>query len=460
MSNKGRSCLDLEARRNVILESDKGLSVRKLAEKFKCGKTQINTIVKNRNEILKEWEENRDRGVKRKRESVFSEVNVAVYEWFKCARVKKLCVSGPMLQEKAREISNNLKVENFVASNGWLECFRKRHNVSFKTVCGEGGDVSLTEVADWKDRLTAFLNSYELKDILNVDETGLFFRAIPKKSLTLPNESCKGGKMSKERITIMFCCNALGEKETPLIIGKSLRPRCFKKMDLNALGVEWHANKKAWMTSAIFENWLLALDSKMKARNRNVILLLDNATCHPEIRLSNVKLLFLPPNTTSHLQPLDQGIIQAFKLDYRKRVLRSLVAHMDEADSAFDLMKKINVGDAVSWTKAAWNAVSETTIRKCFAKCGIANSTLEDQAEVEVRNDYEEVQTLATTAGLTYDIDAEKENIPCCDDLEGDWQSRLQDALYGKLSVLSSYTVPVILCCMYRKVHVCLHLNA
>jgi hypothetical protein len=33
-------------------------------------------------------------------------------------------VTGPMLQVKARETAQRLYVENFRASNGWLELFR------------------------------------------------------------------------------------------------------------------------------------------------------------------------------------------------------------------------------------------------------------------------------------------------------------------------------------------------
>jgi hypothetical protein len=71
----------------------------------------------------------------------------------------------------------------------------------------------------------------------------------------------------------------------------------------------------------------------MKNEDRNVLLMLDNAPCHPkECQLTNVKAVFFPPNTSGKLQPLDQGIIQSFKLFYRCRILSALVARMDEAE--------------------------------------------------------------------------------------------------------------------------------
>ena len=96
-ASTGRTVLNLEERVNVIKENDRGLSERRLAERFKCGKTQINTILKNKNVILAEWEDNVNRCVKRKRQEKFAEINVMLFNWFKCACSKMLPVSGPIL---------------------------------------------------------------------------------------------------------------------------------------------------------------------------------------------------------------------------------------------------------------------------------------------------------------------------------------------------------------------------
>ena len=95
-----------------------------------------------------------------------------------------------------------------------------------------------------------------------------------------------------------------------LVIGKAAKPRCFQNLDIRKLPVEWRSNKKAWMTSQIMEEWLTAFNGRMKMQNRHVLLFLDNATCHPHIKLSNVRLAWFPPNTTSVSQPMDQGIIR------------------------------------------------------------------------------------------------------------------------------------------------------
>lgn len=109
----------------------------------------------------------------------------------------------------------------------------------------------------------------------------------------------------------MLCVNMKGTFEKPLVIGKSAKPRCFKNINTKNLPVDWIHNKKAWMTSGLFTDWVKDFNARMRRAGRSVLLLLDNAPSHlHDLKLSNVRLVYLPANTTSKLQPLDQGIIQ------------------------------------------------------------------------------------------------------------------------------------------------------
>ena len=96
----------------------------------------------------------------------------------------------------------------------------------------------------------------------------------------------------------------------------------------------------------------------------------DNCSAHPDsIEASNLKLVFLPPNTTSKLQPMDAGVIQAVKTKYRVKLLRCILCRMDDCDTASELVKKVNVLDAISWMKAFWYDLSIESIKKCFTHC-------------------------------------------------------------------------------------------
>ena len=142
----------------------------------------------------------------------------------------------------------------------------------------------------------------------------------------------RSGLFSFSFVVLWLPCLGLvlsGETEKPLVIGKAAKPRCFRNLDIWKLPVEWRSNKNAWMTSQIMEEWLTAFNGRMKMQNRHVLLFLDNATCHPHIKLSNVRLAWFPANTTSVSQPMDQGIIRNVKVHYRKLFMQSLLANMD-----------------------------------------------------------------------------------------------------------------------------------
>ena len=148
-----------------------------------------------------------------------------------------------------------------------------------------------------------------------MDETGQFWRALPDKSLSEGRKRCRGGKNSKERATWAFFISVSGEKEAPIVVGKSRNPHCFKSLKVSSrpYKCDYFSSNEAWMTSEIFEEILLKLNRRMKREDPHILLFLDIAPCHPSAlidRFSNIKVAFLPKNTTSHTQPLDAGIIK------------------------------------------------------------------------------------------------------------------------------------------------------
>ena len=123
---------------------------------------------------------------------------------------------------KAIEFAEKINVENFKASDGWLDRWIKRFNVSFKTISGENNACTDEMVAPWEQTtLPTILSKYDLNQIYNADEFDFFYRAQPNKSLYLKNKNCVGGKHSKLRLTGLTTANAFGEKLPLYLIGKS-----------------------------------------------------------------------------------------------------------------------------------------------------------------------------------------------------------------------------------------------
>lgn len=97
-----------------------------------------------------------------------------------------------------------------------------------------------------------------------------------------------------------------------------------------------------------------------------------------ELSLSNINIHFLPPNTTAHLQPLDAGIIRAFKAHYRARLL----AHVVEQFDAHRIVNfKIDLAQAFRFITAAWSQVTAESIVNCWRTTGITAATAEPEVQ-------------------------------------------------------------------------------
>jgi hypothetical protein len=81
---------------------------------------------------------------------------------------------------------------------------------------GESLIVNPKTVMDWRsEELLKIINGYKLKDIFNVDETGLFYNLKPSKTLTHKDDSCHDRTKSKQRVTVLLGCNADGTRNYP-----------------------------------------------------------------------------------------------------------------------------------------------------------------------------------------------------------------------------------------------------
>lgn len=187
--------------------------------------------------------------------------------------------------------------------------------------------------------------------------------------------------MSKERVSVLVCANYLGtEKLTPLVIGKAAKPFCFRETlpklpksqkyySVKQVGCLYRSQKKAWMSRDLFTEWLKDWQLKLQASNRKVLLILDNFSGHKvnNVKLPNIEILFLPANTTSVSQAMDQGIIQNVKIFFKRDLINFYWGQVEALTKPSEL-KPINLLQAIRLLKRAWETVKPATILNCFRK--------------------------------------------------------------------------------------------
>ena len=124
------------------------------------------------------------------------------------------------------------------------------------------------------------------------------------------------------------------------------------------------------MDSVLFEEWVRDVNKKFHAKGRKLALIIDNCPAHPIIEnLPHIKLVFfLPPNTTSMSQPMNQGFIRCLKAHYRKRSVKLILRSLDSNKP----VPKVSLLTALQLLASAWNEVCQITIVNCFKKAKIS----------------------------------------------------------------------------------------
>ena len=376
----------------------------------------------------------REKAKKRNRHGKYHKLNEILFEWCKRFCASNIYPNGAMLKEEAMAIKEQLKnsgFDDFRASDGWLDRWKTTYSIKERRIVGEAGDVSAETITSWMERISELIEGYSLENIWNLDESSCFFKALPEKGLVEKGKQAKGGKKSKQRLTVAFFVSAAGEKvDQPIVIWKSKLPRCFKKLKnpSRPANVHYYSNPKSWMTSEVMEAVLARFNRKLIFEDRKVILFLDNASCHPESMIgqfSQFKIVFLPKNTTLRLQPLIAGIIRNFKVKYRKKLVKYVLSRIQEDASATQIVKGVDALVAIRWLQEAWKEVTNLTIIHCFEKCGIKG----DDELMEVEED-DDLGFEALVKEFTTDISAAEyanfdENVqasePMINEFEIDW---------------------------------------
>ncbi|UYV61928.1 hypothetical protein LAZ67_1007092 [Cordylochernes scorpioides] len=358
-------------------------------QKYKISKTTVYDIKKSELKLTK-FVDSTEKDVKKfsqVKNPLYENVDKAVNIWYESQRLSGVPIRGIELQTAASHFASKLNNPTFKASGGWLSRYRARHNLKNKKVVGEALSADEDAANRFKDDFHKLMTDekYEQFQIYNADETGVYWKSLPDNSQVKNANSASGHKQSKDRLSVLLCANAdASHKNVLAVVGKSKRPRAIKNI-IGRLPVHYYSSHKAWFNKRIFSEWFFKRfinevrnfqENKLRVAPDQVkaLLLVDNSPAHPTELISNdgnIKCKFLPPNTTSVLQPLDQGVIAAFKRLYKRRQLESCLVFSSDADQpnnsvgeqTFSNLKKYDIKKAIFNFGNSWDELKSFTIR-------------------------------------------------------------------------------------------------
>lgn len=391
--------LSLNDKLKIIEKLEDGATVSSICTEYKIAKQTVSDIRKKKDNlrkfVLKFNVEKEASSVKKMRLPSDPSLDDAVYKWFCQLRSSGMTVRGIEIQAAAERLAKQLNITGFKASSGWLFRFRRRHNITNKKVCGESLSANVDEVEPFRIQLDELLKTgqIQLSQLYNYDETGLYWRALPDTTQASKAEkNTPGRKISKDRVSALLCANADGSHMLkPVIVGKSKQPRAIKNV-MDKLPVHYFSSKSAWFTSDITMEWFhkKAVPEIIKHQTEvlkipkdevKALVLLDNCPAHPSVEKmtsedGKIKCMFLPANTTSLIQPMDQGVIYAVKRLYKKKLLHEILEVEEPAEGEEDRrgektlqnLKEYNIRSMIFNFAAAVRELKPSTIVNSWKK--------------------------------------------------------------------------------------------
>ena len=400
--------LSIADKLKIIDDLEKGVKPAKISLDFGIAKQTISDIKRSKDKLKKYSSESlggTDTGIVSKKGGLdrtrvqygrADKLEEAVVKWYRQQVGVGVSVRGIELKHAAKKLGAKMGVDNFVASDGWLFRFRKRHGLKNTKMSGESSSANVADVSPFREKLLKIIAEEGLvyAQIYNFDETGLVWRALPTNTqASQAMGEVRGRKLDKARISVLVGGNADGtHRLKPVVVGKAKKPRALKDV-MDRLPVHYYSSHNAWFTSAIFTDVFYkhivkeivahqCHTLKIEEDRVKALILLDNAPAHPAANKlvalnGRIRVMYLPPNTTSLIQPMDQGVIHAAKLGYRRAFMEEvLVVEETEEDEDEDTrgqrtlvaLKAYTIKSAIHNFAEAWKSLKMTTLANSWKR--------------------------------------------------------------------------------------------
>ncbi|QLL34948.1 hypothetical protein HG536_0H03230 [Torulaspora globosa] len=323
-------------------------------------------------------------------------VRLILQEWVSQSIWNGIPINSPIIQDTAQSVWYRIPAEhregNGSFSYKWINNFLAKMDINISNLDEELPKPPKIWTFEERNALKQIFATIPSQDIFTLDETFLAY------NLPLDYAQYEASQIQRviEVATVMLCSNVEGtEKLKPVVVGKYNSYRSFRnyfpeepsdpisqsllgeKM-ARRFGISYHSNRKSWLTSNLFHDWLARWDKRLAADNRNIWIILDDSCSHRIINphLKNIKLVYTSAN--SRFLPFNWGVLDEFKTRYRIQQYQALI------DLQSTLEKKTNkklyitfeqsqltMSNAFKFIKKAWMGIPVETIRANWKSSGI-----------------------------------------------------------------------------------------
>ncbi|KFD66060.1 hypothetical protein M514_21736 [Trichuris suis] len=199
--------------------------------------------------------------------------------------------------------------------------------------------------------------TYRPKQAFNYDETALFWKKPNRAYIRKSAKRGPGFKAFEDRVTLVLCGSAAGRMIKPRVIYGAKNPRAINNKNKKHLPVFWQHNRNAWMAALLLTEWshqcfIPEVKKYMQEQGLpfKVLLVVDNAPSYPDSiahKNENVKVVFLPADTTSLLQPFDQAVTRIKATYTRLAFVIRAATDTNPDQSILDCWKSFAIADAI-----------------------------------------------------------------------------------------------------------------
>ncbi|KAM5140546.1 uncharacterized protein ACMZJ9_014416 [Mantella aurantiaca] len=357
-----------------IVENSQGKNLKAFCEEHKLARRMIckwRAQYDNLSNMMDEGHaKKRRRGSGR--QPLLIELEDVICDWIVDRKAKALVVRRADIQAFALAMASHLSAElgldNFKASERWLDGFLRRHDLSLRrpTTLFKLED---TEIIKRALAFKSFVDNidftkYQLSNMIAMDETAVYLGEGSQMTIDQRSTSAIYIPSTGYESATVSCILAIrldGKKVPPLIITRGKK----EKIDYVS-GIYVLETEKAWCTQAAIRKWVdLMFPCALRDAQRG-LLVWDSASTHRAKDMKNflkqkrIDQIMIPAGMTAYLQTLDIAINKPFK-DHLQIEVNDYIENRMDRNQGGDFVKP-KLQEVVTWVKNSWDKITESCV--------------------------------------------------------------------------------------------------